>query len=1042
MDMLYTKIKRYLHLSLLGIVFFTGQGSAKSLIVEDFKPPAVDKTIWMDSISVNEMQLDFSEYTKAGQLSGRVFGVPRESQISKALFRLKSPDGAIFLEKEVSIESMKRGVLHFNFSIEGIAISESTILEFEIYGGRGRLAGKTEKIIPRQENFVTTKLSELSIELKNGKREVAYTVRTADSSGIELTPVVELYDRTGGTLLKTIKGPLITGALSNVSIQVPEPSVAQVYTIKVSVENKDNIKVGGILEKRFYVEGLFAEIDYFDLLDEDLKSKKVSFVFAGATLPVDGIEASILVDQRWDGNPVDTLKKTMPLEMNPNGSFRDVFTFELTNDADFFIADIELRKDDKVIGSRHLERKMFIAPNILSDMEAREKNAKMDARVEKVKWWMRKDWLLYGGAIILLFIVAINGWLRLHRKLFIALLGLMFFSGQTLAFPNSGVGAQVWWTHPVTSWFFNPSPDTTGVPNVGFEHYAKIRMNASILSSLLLDSVPLFAPGNTKPGYTLVRLTKGAQDGYVAVDMTGNFDGTTGDGFSVTDNIRFEFELNTSVDTLTDGTLLQTFLTEGDWDYELYLCIGGTGSSCSGGSWYATMARTLKIDRLAPALDLVHDNEVTQALHKPKITANKALLAIKIGDRDAARTLLLSKKAEKREKSLQLAQKVNRLKPYKLLKKDDLTKKRNILTFKLNQVNNYFTTITPLDLPQSCTQLFAIRKDQLMSQSEVDALCASRNQFIASRNTVITRINTIETELITINTDIDLLETQITTLDVDIQSIVSGIDALEDLVTNESIPDLQQKIKGVKLLSKSKTDGVVLKFSCNEVGGSGCMETNYEINVRGNFCDDSEFCNTTGTRKIKVCDKAGNCIDPEAHLNNIDWYDSVKPEASGGGFPSALVGATEEISFGLTNIKDLRRSLTSTESSNATADYNPDACGYTGDGVISPLFDNGSYCIEKFSTCATSAIDRGEQDIRLGGSCGSLCEPGYIYDAGVCYLACDQRNLELCLPGILGRGDCIDDPLSWSPDTSTWPNGTSFMQENNCGKRRQAVGSA
>jgi len=62
------------------------------------------------------------------------------------------------LEKEVSIESMKRGVLHFNFSIEGIAISESTILEFEIYGGRGRLAGKTEKIIPRQENFVTRSL--------------------------------------------------------------------------------------------------------------------------------------------------------------------------------------------------------------------------------------------------------------------------------------------------------------------------------------------------------------------------------------------------------------------------------------------------------------------------------------------------------------------------------------------------------------------------------------------------------------------------------------------------------------------------------------------------------------------------------------------------------------------------------------------------------------------------------------------------------------------------------------------------------------------
>ena len=1038
--MLYAKIKQCIYLIFLGLLFIIDNGSAKSLIIRDFKPPETSKVVWMDSITVSSMKLDFFRQTKAGQLVGRVFGLP-QATITKARFQLRDKAGAIFFEEKVDLSAIKQGKLRFDLDIKDVKITPETVLTFEIYGKRDRLMGRVEQKVPRQENFTKTKISALSIKLVDGHRIVSFLVETEADTSL-FTPVVELYDRTGKKLQKTVKGGALSSASSIVHITIPEPATPQVYTIKAFLQDKNGEKSGGTLEGHFYVEGLFAQINYFDLLEEDLKSKKVSFVFAGTTLPVGDIKARIRVVQKWENEEVAELKDEKLLKVAKNGNFKGGFTFTLTQKASIFVADIELSKKGKIIGQKHLERKMFIDPSILDGIEAQKKSKALEGKIEKVKWWVRKDWFLYGGGALILFLIAINGWLRLHRRFFMIFVGVFFVTSQALAFPTSGVGAQLWWKYPVTSWFFNPNPDTTGVPNAGFGNYAKVRMSGSILSSLLLDSAPLFAPANTKPGFTLVHLTKGTQEGYVAIDMTGDFNASTGNGFSVTDNVRFEFELNTEADTLVDATPLKTFLTDGDWDYEVYFCIGGTGVSCSGGVWYGSTARTLKIDQTSPILNFKYDNNPQQRLHKPRVEAAETLLATKINTRDAARATLLSKESERNQKADILSDKKNRIEPYKSMKKDKLITKKGIIAFKIKQINSSFMEINPFSKPLSCMQLFAIRRDSLMSLMEVNSLCALRNHLLSDYTTVSHDISAITAELQALNVDIDLLTTQVSALTSEIESIQATITTLEDSTIPDSIPDLQQRIKSVKSLSKSKAEGILLNFTCNESLGSNCMKSNYEIHVRGNFCDDSTICDTTGTRKIKVCDKAGNCIDPETHANDIDWYDAVKPEVPTRTLPSGLVRASESQAFVLTTVKELRRSLSSTQAGNSTADYNNDACGYTGDGIISPLFNNGSYCIEKFSTCGTSAVDRGEQNLEAGGSCASYCEPGYIYDTGICFPACDQRNLELCLPGILGRGDCVDDPSSWSPATSTRPAGVPFMQENNCGKRRQAIGSA
>ena len=150
------------------------------------------------------------------------------------------------------------------------------------------------------------------------------------------------------------------------------------------------------------------------------------------------------------------------------------------------------------------------------------------------------------------------------------------------------------------------------------------------------------------------------------------------------------------------------------------------------------------------------------------------------------------------------------------------------------------------------------------------------------------------------------------------------------------------------------------------------------------------------------------------------------------------------MSFKLTDTAtvDYRRKDTSTLGTTLSFDYNENACGSNANvAFFADTINN--VCMEKVSVCANSAIDRGSKNIETGGVCNSLCDVGYIYRDGVCYPDCDQRNLSICLPGLLGRGDCAQaDFDNWSPNPSTVQNGVVFTQENKCGDRREFMGTA
>ena len=57
-------------------------------------------------------------------------------------------------------------------------------------------------------------------------------------------------------------------------------------------------------------------------------------------------------------------------------------------------------------------------------------------------------------------------------------------------------------------------------------------------------------------------------------------------------------------------------------------------------------------------------------------------------------------------------------------------------------------------------------------------------------------------------------------------------------------------------------------------GGSGCEQTNLDLSVKGNFCDDPDKCDDQAIRTIRVCDRVDNCQEQEI---SVDFYDPIPP---------------------------------------------------------------------------------------------------------------------------------------------------------------------
>ena len=599
-----------------------------------------------------------------------------------------------------------------------------------------------------------------------------------------------------------------------------------------------------------------------------------------------------------------------------------------------------------------------------------------------------------------------------------------------------GDASYAWWSYPIPSWYVNPSAD----PESGF---VKMRMKAKVLNGTTIDTTPLFAPDNRRPSIVLVHFMKDdtEKEGFLSQDLSSRFDEETGEGFSIKDNIQFEFEVNTAKDTLTDGTPLESFLSDGKWAYEVLLCMGGdSNNSCDGGTWYKTSPRTFNIDQTEPKLGITYNGQKrpdlqTEAIQKLEYgfawrdgevdpaPLGDSLIS-KLDEREVVRQNIRKVEEKIEAKDYEIAQ-LEQKKVEQVFRANELVGNLKKLNFRIKQLEDIIAspTVSSREKGIARTELLG---DGIESEGLTVEVERVEEELYGTEDTA------------GISAVVDGYTLQIDQLKAELEALKAS---RAELSVDDNVEQvIQEKEAALEAIKADATNDFIKVVITCEDKAAGCLNDTYVLKVKGNFCDNPIVCDTTGIRKLKICDKVGNCIDPETNQNEIDWYDIVPPRPKLQPIKDEFK-AGDPLLFNLTDgisadKLDLRRANDSILDDTLEADYNTHACGVNAD---SPLFKGEKYCEEREQACAGTAVDRGTQKSGPEGSdfsaCTSGCPPGFLEENGICVVDCGRQNFNLCLPAIVGRGDCISDPSSWLPER-TGPG--DFVQVDNCGNQRQA----
>ncbi len=1071
----FEKIFKWLNLFLVGFSFVFSTCLAKGIVIENFTPPKKEDVIFMDSYSVDNLKINFLKGTRPGKLVGKIFANSELVNVGDIVYTIKGPSGAVYWEKTQKKDFLfneDNKSISFSLVVRGLRLPEKSILSVEIFNKKNKLIARGETLTTLQKEFVGPELSNLKVILKEDRAIASFLLKNKRNKPITVSPKLEIYNRDETKLLSEEIGEQIEikeGSDYEFKLKFKSPQIPQVYKIKAFVVNNNGISLGGELRRNFLVRGIFAQIQSADLLETDVKANEITFVFSGIVPAGTEMNADINLNQEFEGSIIEQKKEHIRIVSDKRGRFKGAVTFEIEKNSDYSIVDLSLSHNGTVIGKKHLEQELIIAPKLKDVIEKQKEDKELKEKVEKVKWWLRKDLLVWGVILLILSLIAINNWAHLYKKFFLVLLSTFFCSNLALGAygeTETGVAPTVWWNYPVESWYYNPNPDDNFINKAGFEYFSKIRMKGQILSDANLDADPLFGDSNpnTKPSpIVLLNFKKGTHDGWFAIDPGDSFQNfdppIENDYLAVDRSIEFAFEVdiqdttNQRSDDAEPHQTLQDFLSQGDgeWQYAVYFCMGGGVGDydCNdvGAQWYGTTDQTLKIDSTSPTLTLVHESDPSLELHKSRIQGledGADGLTVKTLERDSKisekRMKIMEKLQKEQDKKMKVGERIE-----KTRQREDIIKEIGIINARLTKIED------DLDDP------YIPNDEKTKLQTEKNDLETEKNSLNNTKESL-----RLEIEGVTdtgdlsgtggLNGEIATLESEISVLTADIQTAQTQIDAL-----NGEILTLKTSIKEIK--QTSMKDKVSLAITCNDAAMANCKEANYTVEVNGNFCSDEDPCDTGAIRQFKLCDQAGNCNDEKS--NEIDWYDPVNPETTlvikydndedgiidndelaQDGSSSIKSGAL--LSFKLNDTTDFRRKDTSTVGDDLTFDFNSDACGANPDSKFFAKGDTVNRCLEKVSVCAKSAIERGTINLKNGGECASFCDEGYIYnyDDGLCYLDCDQRNLSICLPGILGRGDCSEENFNdWSPETNTIPSGQEFIQENKCGNRRQVIGT-
>ena len=1061
----------------LGFLVFFGGVQAAQINRSDFLESIKDQPkVFIKSVGLARLKVSFTDKSDKDSLDVRV-----DSPLDFAVFEhleavVKSPNNNTLYTQKLIPQNLKQKVdknlQWYSFSVRVPTVGFTSDSYIEITGvSKGQKLAFGKSSLPDLGYDLNYELKDLKI-VSEDKRQFGFqaSFENFTKSSTSIVAQVKVFDRRlpkeSQLIMRTILKPQRVEPSSTTQIKglFESPQRPGIYTFELIVVEAKKKIVSGSLERPFLVEGVFGSfVEASVEIEKDQKpGEEHSKIDLGGYLssPDPKVRVHIKQTQAFGkGEEVVVVEKQQPVEVVYDG-FENTFITDLQPRTSKVKTEIELRYEGEVLDVKTFEQ----------DFNPILPPTKTEAIVEKVKASSSKIWWILGGVIIILLIFFIVR-SRSKRDILSCFLGLIFLSSGALASPPSSFNnhslAAFWYT-PTVANPYNPSDDT------GFE---QVRFFGNIVNFTTGQGL-FFGQDPTRMVFNFYKSQEVDSSGG-ALNVTScvacHFVELTPDSFGISEGKIYDANI--------DSSLMPPTLVEGSWKTQLWFEVGGVWYVVNWNNieWDSVQKRFLTddntsivMDKTPPALtNITYDGVVytpDEALVNTLVEAEFA------GDEGLAAKLQAREQMhlERREKTLLKKAKKNIIREKNALRnhKIALIREKEILLESLpfGEVEENIRSALDLEISALVDQVNALTHNPETigggetivigddnsggdpppqipdEQKGINDLLAEIGEGLEALGEPEAYSGDLE-NLDTLASVENNISASPGTIENDFVQIDNAITALEaEINTKES------EVRTIK--QRHKNSDIVLGFDCNDPL-SGCVESSMRVSVRGNFCSDSTYCNTSGLKDFEICDKVNNCHTLEADSLGadtitdldlgVDWFDPASPELSS----SAIVfnsGESNEVvlSGSGNNLAASSRVPIRLTAQDPNADHTTDPtlfdaniCEQSGGDFFYASQDDK--CKMSKASCIANG-ERGEVDVTSGGSC-SPCPAGQLRQAdGTCRNLCDFFLFDGCFPFVLIDTSCVD--TVWLPATSNFGQGILFVQTSNCGKLRQAVGTS
>ena len=219
----------------------------------------------------------------------------------------------------------------------------------------------------------------------------------------------------------------------------------------------------------------------------------------------------------------------------------------------------------------------------------------------------------------------------------------------------------------------------------------------------------------------------------------------------------------------------------------------------------------------------------------------------------------------------------------------------------------------------------------------------------------------------------------------------------------------------------TKTEGGSQVLGCDYlVDPTDCQDWDFTVPVRGNFCDDQDYCasgdRNSAIRQFLICDRAGNCSETEKVV--IDWFDQWAPQLTEGSIPLIYgesnnelytLGDGEDVKLRATDNITFKFSSVDVEEGDIT-DLDINVCGDSNFMVYEALCQQMKNSDKPSIRICQTDGELGLWDLSSASCDTSICPEGYEKVGESCYLIITDEEGEDALVDSDGAAADIETP--------------------------------